>query len=430
MPALSESAPKQDATTYTSPVPLIRMTWTGALDTNRRGAIGLVPLLVMVIVIAFFVGSESLFYLAYALGGLLLFSFIWIRQAPRGLRIERHFPARAFHGEEVAAELQVANRGRWPILWVELHESLPLALHVPNFTRRVVSLAPGEKAIIPYRLSCRRRGYYQLGPVTLHLGDFFDLAPEREVQGVENPFVVYPRIVPLSRLGLPSRIPYGELPSRQRIFEDPTRFFGVRDYQPGDSLRLIHWKSSARAEQLLVKRFQPAIALNTLVILNLNVEDYSLKARADAGEVGIVVAASVSAHLIEQRQRVGLVVLGQDAVTERAGLQTVPPLRGHEHLIRILELLARVELDSATSFAPVLSQATADLGWGSSIVIITPGPSEHLVDALLELRRRGFHVLLVATDPLAPFATLSAQLEQLGISAFRVTAEKEMDVWR
>src|SRR5512135_2810868 len=98
----------------------------------------LLPLLLTIVVIAFVTGSDSLFYLAYVVGGIVLLTHLWMRQGPRALQAERHLPARAFHGEEVQAELVVTNRGRWPILWLDVHESLPLALHVPNFERRIV----------------------------------------------------------------------------------------------------------------------------------------------------------------------------------------------------------------------------------------------------------------------------------------------------
>ncbi len=390
----------------------------------------LLPILIAVVVIAFFTGSDSLFYLAYVLGGVWLVSFIWMRQALTGLQTERRFPARAFHGEEITAELRVANAGRWPILWLNLHESLPLALHSPNFERRIVSLAPGEKTQLDYKLKCQRRGYYVLGPTSLHTGDFFNLVRERDATVAAAPFVVYPRVVPLRRLGLDSQLPFGDLATRPRLFEDPSRFFGVRDYSPGDSLRQIHWKNTARAEHLLVKRFQPAIALNTLVILNLNVEDYALRSRVPASELGIVAAASLAAHLIEKRQPVGLAVLGQDAVTEQVGLQVIAPVRGREHLMRLLETLARAELASAAPFVETLDPATAKLGWGSTAIVITPGETPRLVEALLQLRRRGVHVLLIVTDPLAAFQSLRGRLEQIGIPAHWVTQEKDLDVWR
>jgi len=390
----------------------------------------LLPILIAIVALAFFAGSDSLFYLAYVLGGIMLFTFIWMRQALPGLRSERRLPERAFHGEEVMAELVVANRSRWPILWLNLHESVPLALHTPNFERRVVSLAPGERTKIQYKLNCQRRGYYQLGPLSLRTGDFFDLMREQEATCPSTPFIVYPHVVPLRKLGLPSQLPFGNLPSRQRIFEDPSRFFGVREYQPGDSLRQVNWKSGARADQLLVKRFQPAIALNTLIILNLNTDEYALRSRATASELGIVIAASIAAHLIEQRQPVGLAVLGLDAVTEQVGLQIIPPVRGREHLMRLLETLARVELASTVPFVSALDQATARLGWGSSAVIVTSGESPNLVETLLQMRRRGVQVLFVATDPQTPFHHLRGRLEHLGVPVHWVTQEQELDVWR
>jgi uncharacterized protein (DUF58 family) len=381
-------------------------------------------------VLAFFTGSDSLFYLAYVLTGLAAFTFIWMRQALNGVRTERHFPARAFHGEQVTAELIVANRGRWPILWLNLHESVPLSLHIPNFERRVVSLVPGEQTKVQYQLNCQRRGYYILGPLSLRTGDFFDLSREQEATGPTSSFIVYPRVVPLYRLELPSRLPFGALPSQQRIFEDPSRFFGVRDYQPGDSLRRVNWKSSARTDQLLVKRFQPAIALNTLVVLNLNTEDYALRSRVLASEMGIVVAASIVVHLAEKRQPVGLAVLGMDSVTGQSGLEIIPPARGREQMMRLLEVLARAELASTTPFVSMLDEASTKLGWGSTAVLITPGEGPHLVDALLQMQRRGVHLMVVATDALIAFPDLHGRLEQIGIPAYWVTQERDLDVWR
>jgi len=394
--------------------------------------VNLLPLLVAVIVLAFLTGSDSLFYLAYVLIGVWLLTAIWMRQALADLRLERRFPERAFHGEVVQARLVVRNQGRWPVLWLKLHESLPLELHVPNFEQCVVSLAPKERAALEYQLKCQRRGYYMLGPLSLQTGDYFDLTPRREATWLAQPFIVYPRVVPLTRLAqsVPSQLPFGNLASQRRIFEDPSRFFGVRDYQPGDSLRQINWKSSARTDQLQVKRFQPAIALNTLVILNLNDDEYALRSRVPSGEMGIVVAASVAAHLIERRQPVGLAVLGMDAVTEQVGLQVIQPVRGREHLMRLLETLARAERASTTPFVQSLDQASAKLGWGSTAIIVTPGSSPRLEEALLQMRRRGIHVLLVATDPLIAFHSLRGHLEQIGIPAHWVTDEHDLDVWR
>jgi hypothetical protein len=78
----------------------------------------------------------------------------------------------------------------------------------------------------------------------------------------------------------------------------------------------------------------------------------------------------------------------------------------------------------------VLPQAGAKIGWGSTAVVITAGDSPNLVESLLQLRRRGFRVLLIATDRRTRFPDLRGRLEYIGVPAFWITSERELDVWR
>ena len=111
-----------------------------------------------------------------------------------------------------------------------------------------------------YRVTCGARGFHAFGPATLRTGDVFGLATQEiDIPG-EDYLLVYPKIVPLERLGLPARNPFGDVPlRRQWLFEDPLRTVGVRDYRPGDSPRRLHWKATARApgQALQVKLFEP-----------------------------------------------------------------------------------------------------------------------------------------------------------------------------
>ena len=93
---------------------------------------------------------------------------------------------------------------------------------------------------------------------------------------------VYPRIVALNSIQIPSRSPQGTMRHTQPIFEDPTRVLGKREYVAGDSLRRVDWKSTAVTGRLQVKLFEPAISLETLIFLNLNAEDYHYRSRIDS----------------------------------------------------------------------------------------------------------------------------------------------------
>ena len=155
-------------------------------------------------------------------------------------------------------------------------------------------------------------GCYPIGPLSVDLGDVFGFY-DRSLRTASPSFLtVYPRILSLERLGLPSKSPFGSLRTSEIIYEDPSRVSGVRDYLRGDSLRKVNWKVSAALGRLQVKTFEPAITLDTMLVLNLNQEEYDLAYADGAMELAITVAASLANHLAGLRQPVGLISNGRE----------------------------------------------------------------------------------------------------------------------
>jgi uncharacterized protein (DUF58 family) len=311
---------------------------------------------------------------------------------------------------------------------------VPASLTSGPAFRQVISLRPREHLDLSYTLTGRRRGYYPVGPLIGLGGDLLGTATYEARQADDDFVIVYPKIVALRDLGLPSQSPFGVLPSRERIFEDPTRIRGVRDYQPGDSLRRMDWKTSARVGSLQVRRFEPAIALETAVYLNLAAGDYPQPDRSEATELGIIVAASVAVHLVERRQAVSLFTNGRDPLAEDPQATPGLPLRkGRAHLMHLLDLLARVETapdGEAVPFLDVLGRKSLGLPWGSTVVVVTAREVEGLLDTLLALRRRGLAVLLVLTCPHREFNSTAERAAQIGIQVLRIWSEQDLDVWR
>jgi uncharacterized protein (DUF58 family) len=352
-------------------------------------------LIVLLLIIAFSLRVDFIFYVIYVCVGL----YLWGRwQTPRSLanlRVERLFHNHAFWGEQLPVKLQLINQNRLGIPWVQLQESVALNLRGSEATSHVLSLSGKETAEITSHVYARRRGYYKLGPLYIMTGDLFGLYRERQGQVPASYFTVYPRIVPLNQLGLPSRLPFGTIASQQRLFADPARPLGVRDYQSGDSLRQINWKASAHTRHLLVRTFQPAISLETAVLLNLNNEEYQRRTRLDAIEWAIEVAASLAAHLIEQRQAVGLISNGADPLqgelnpnfdeasgrlqrdqAQNATASPISPRTGRSQLMRLLEQLARLEAVDTVPFAEWLPRACHNLSWGTTLLVITPNSDD------------------------------------------------------
>ena len=398
----------------------------------------LLPFLIVLLIVALFSRVDLFFYLLYILFGIVVLGRLWAGRALKAVTVRRIHADRVFQGETVDVRLEVINRGWLPVLWLRLHDQVPALLGTPGLFRQVVSLAPRERLNLAYTLYAKRRGYYQLGPLAAHSGDLLGSTttqadPLRKDGG--GFVIVYPRIVLLRNLGFPSQSPFGTLPSREQIFEDPTRIRGVRDYQRGDSLRRIDWKTSARVGALQVKRYEPAIALETAIFLNLNGGDYPISHQVTATELGITIAASLAAHLVEKRQAVGLITNGRDPLAAGVPVSTpaLPLRKGRDHLMNLLDLLARVEVAAAGEALPfleIVSRESVGLPWGSTAVLITAQPGEGLFDTLLALRRRGLGVILIMTYPGRDVSLTIRRAEQIEVQAYSIESERDMDTWR
>lgn len=378
--------------------------------------------LLVLFAIAALMRVDFFFAILYLFFGAVVLSRMWARRTLPNVRITRRYLTRAFLGEEVAVTLDIENTSWLPVLWLHVHESLPIELASPNFVRRVVSLGPGGEVQLAYKLRGRRRGFYSLGPLTLATGDLFGFDENTSRWAREDHLTVYPEIVSLERLGLPSVSPFVNLPSRPRLFEDTSRVLGVRDYGAGDPLRHINWKSTAAAGKLLVRKYEPAIAFDVMIFLDLYRPHYSRRSREVASELGVVAAASMANHLAGHRQPVGLVTNGRDPRRGSGDMaQPVPTHDGRAHLMRIFDVLARVELAELTPISTVLTRERPHLHWGTTIVIVAGGESPGLLQAVLSARRAGFPVTLVLTDRNTPLGEIEEQQATLGVSVYRVT---------
>ncbi len=240
----------------------------------------------------------------------------------------------------------------------------------------------------------------RLGPISLRTGDVLGLGESTLVGKQPDALTIYPSVLPLAELGLPASLPYGTLPATQRLFSDPARPNGVRPYQPADGVRRIDWKTTAHAGTPQVRRYQPAIALETLVALAFSRQEYGDRYAYDIMERALVAAASIAAHLVAQRQPVGLCTTGHDPAAGGPAAP-LPVAPGRAHLIEVLGALGRLEPAASGALAPLIWQAGGRLGWGSTVVVITGQRGSELIEALLPLKRRGLNIALVITEPTA-----------------------------
>jgi uncharacterized protein (DUF58 family) len=388
------------------------------------------PLLVLLLVIAALMRDDFALTLIYLFVGSFALGSWWSRTSLRQIDHRRQFNARAFLGEKVDINLHVVNRGWLPVLWMNARDGLPVALSSsPNF-QQVVSLGPHAEAHFNYSVNAIKRGYYPIGPFFVSTGDILGLnRPLRQESQVQY-LTVYPKIIPLLSMKIPPRSPQGTLRHTQPIFEDPTRVAGKREYVAGDSLRRVDWKSSASTGRMQVKLFEPSIALETLVFLDLNAEGYHFKNRIDSTELAVVIAASVAAWVAGKQQTVGLRVNGKDPVQADGLPQYIPPRKGQAHLMRMLETLARVELTQDSAISTLVKQQRYQLSWGTTLIVITGQADDNLLHELYQARRSGQNALLILAGRVPFSKDISYRAGHFGIPVVALPTEHSLDIWR
>jgi uncharacterized protein (DUF58 family) len=394
-----------------------------------------VPFLLILFLVAIILRIDFFFTVVYLLFAVYLLSRLWTRRMVDRLEVKRRFIDHAFPGEEVGVDVTLHNAGWLPIPWLEAHESLPVDLTAPPFHREVISLDPRQRHQFHYTLNCRRRGYYPIGPLMMQTGDLLGILGRKRAEVAAEHVIIYPRVVPLQQLGLPTRSPLAALPAPAPLFEDPTRVMGVRDYQRGDSPRRIHWTATASVGRLLVKRYQPAIARETLICLDLDEKNYGRRQRYTATELAIVVAASIANHIItREKLPAGLSTEAWDPLLDGRTRFSLPPRSERGHLMNLLEVLARVQITNVTPLADLLRQESVYLPWGATLTVITGRESQALFETLVYLRRTGFAVALILVQPSRPSTGLQGQADLLGVPVHRVWKEQDLEhdleAWR
>ena len=389
----------------------------------------LVFLLVFLLIVASFVHGDFAITVAYLFVGIFFVGRLWVQQTSKSLHCERRLEPHAFWGEEIPVRLAIKNPSILPIPWLRLYESLPVNLTAGESITRVVSLGPREQVDIEYTLRARKRGYYPIGPLFTSQGDMFGLIDAQESEAAPSYLTVYPRIIPLTKIKLPSRSPLGTLRHTQKIFEDPTRVLSKRDYVTGDSLRRVDWKSTATVGRLQVKQFEPSIALEVSLFLNLNATEYPAKSQVDATELAIVIAASLANWVVSQKQTVGLVTNGV-SVANKKSMQPILPGKGRAHLMRILETLAQVQKQENIPLVEMLQKHGPSLSWGTTLVVITGGADELVFDEIFRAQRRGQSVVLIISGRTANVREMKQRAEYFNLPFHAFQDEDDLTLWR
>lgn len=354
------------------------------------------------IVVAYAAALNRIQTLPWAIAALLTATLVtgiaWPHWLVRRLSVIRSGPPRAEEGETIVFHVEVTNHGLLPRFMVELIDHLPFVgssdgpLSPGERTLGVVTYIPGRsQRRFEVPLVCEKRGYYRLGPVGLASSFPLGLAEarQRRNEGVQS-LTIYPDVFPIVGLnlrGAPSQIHRGGylLPEGAGAAE----FSGLREYRRGDNPRHIHWPTTARLNELMIKEFEPLASACLHIVLEQASDANAGQGKQSTFEYAVRIAASIARYACGNNIPTRLIGQGERSLYIPAG-------NGENHYQCILDELAVVDSDGATPYAKVLQRIIEDCQQGETVVVFISEPAARLMDTLQTLallRARGANVL-------------------------------------
>src|SRR5215212_7463631 len=336
---------------------------------------------------------------------------IWARAGLRPVVYRRHLERdRITWGEEIPTTVETWNRQRLPLAWLRAEDEATAGVIVRErplvigggggrVLRNAWTLAPFERVRRSFHISADRRGVYSLGPVGLSIGDLFAREAAAETRQEIDRFLVRPRTVPTVRLDRRD-IWGGEQRAIAGLSEDPPRFAGVREYAPGDPLRRIHARASARLGRPLVKRFEPSRDREVLLALDVQISPgfgWDVAVDQDQTEDLFVVAASLARSLARDGSAFGLAAAGFHGAESR--LAHLPVSEAPGQLERVFDLLARLSSHPSAPFERLLGMLARVMKPGTTVVVLTARDPAPFIAWLRRIERAGCPVVVVACGP-------------------------------
>lgn len=396
-------------------------------------------------------------YAAYGLSAFALLvatAFLTSKAWLSGLEVVRTVSADTLaQGEEVEIAVTVQNRRAWPIPWIFLDDQFPRDFPIAGLPNRLSVLMPGQRVEIRYALTCPRRGYHRIGPMVLESGDLFGLQRRFVTSGERHYIAVLPTVAYIESFTVAARRPQGPVRISNRIYEDPTRIAGLREYTPGDPLSRIHWKASARTGELFVKQNEPSNVLGATLILDLHEDSYLPEGRAERMELAITTTASIGYLLQMSGEQLGMLTNAADAAevaqweqqagrafsradlariiavdpeSDRLSPLEVPTRRGASQGMQIIENLARVLPGVGLDAVDLILSAYQRLPRDAALLPVVPMVAPALAEVLAQMRDSGFAVTVFLIQSRSAYEEAVGLLAPYRINVIHIEHERDL----
>jgi len=327
--------------------------------------------------------------LLVGLGGALLVSYLWARSLAKHLSIKREMRFGWMQvGDHLEERFTLTNNGLFPGLWVEVHDHSNIPDYNPG---RVASVSARDGFKWQTQGICNRRGMFTLGPTELITSSPFGFFEVSIRDLASTSLMIMPPIIPLPSIDIAPGGRVGEGRPRQNAPERTVSATSVREYSPEDSLRWIHWPTSARKDDFFVRLFESTPSSDWWIALDLNKNVQAGQGQSSTEEHGVIFAASLADKGLRLGHSVGLVAYSSQPVW-------LPPKEGNETRWEILRALSLVDVGEKP-LHDILERLRPSISHNSSFILITSDIQASWISTLLPFLLRGIIPTVILLDP-------------------------------
>ena len=349
---------------------------------------------------------------------IILQSYIYHKWGLHRIQYKRSFSRpNVFEGEEVEMIDIISNNKLLPVPWLRLESKINASLQFrkqvngeseidsDEFHRTLFSLMPYQKIKRRQTVTCNKRGYFRFNTVSMTTGDIFGFGGTFKNANASADILIYPKLLPIEDIPLPSHSWLGDVMVRRWIVDDPFVHAGVREYSYGDPMNTVNWKATARTGSFQVSKKDFTADHHLMIYLNFDEsEDIWMPVMdEELFERGISYAASIAEYAISQGISTGfgcnsyLIDRFDKSSLIKESVRIEPENGGHQ-LSYLFETMAKLKMDRSMSFNQFLREDLNRKMERTDILLITSILTEKMKEHISELELQGNAVEILWLD--------------------------------
>jgi uncharacterized protein (DUF58 family) len=333
-------------------------------------------------------GWEIPHLMFYMVLGVIIVSFLWSGRITKKVSAYQRIDQRDYYvDEKLEVNSYIDNDSLLPIPHIEIIDRTEELISGEMAKPTITSLFPTEREIIHKAITAKYRGLYDLGPIDIATSDALGIITRKRRIFSDTSIKVYPRIHKIEKINLKSMQSYGTLTTKQKAFEDNSIVSDIRKYSPGDSIKRIHWKVSAKKGDLLIKNYEMTGSAATYVFLDFKKNCYKGENIRNLEEKAVEVASSTIFYLLNNSVSIEMYINSASAYYTKG--------RDIKELVSFMDIFCEIKTDGNKTMKDVLEKRIRLISKGSTVIVITGDINEEEAIIYGSIKNMGYDIILI-----------------------------------